>query len=288
MTACVACGSTAAPYTAKNKFEVHRCSLCELTFIWPMPDNSLEIYEADYFSGASQGFGYTDYDRDKQPMVPTFETYLRRIAKHTAPGPRKTLMDVGAATGFFLNLARQAGWETAGIEPSESAASLGRAKGLDVKTGILVPGVYAAGSFDVITMWDVIEHLPDPKATMQLVIDLLKPGGVVAINTPDASSLWAKFMGPRWHLLCPPEHLCLFSPKSLGSLLRDQGMSVLEVSKIGKSFTLQYVVQTLAHWQKLRLWESLGERLQGSALGRVQIPINLYDNFFVLAQKPRN
>ena len=251
-----------------------------------MPADALAVYEGDYFSGASQGFGYKDYDADKQAMVPTFRKYLQRIARYLPPKPGKRLLDVGAATGFFLNLARNEGWETAGIEPSDAAAALARKKQLDVKTGILAPGKFPAASFDVITLWDVLEHLPDPIATMNVVVDLLKPGGIIAINTPDASSMWAKMMGSSWHLLCPPEHLCLFSHTGLETLLGRIGLMSLEQGKIGKSFTLQYVAQTMAHWRKSKMWDAAAHSLQQSSMGRWGIPLNLYDNFFVLARKP--
>ena len=250
-----------------------------------MPENSLEIYEGDYFSGSTHGFGYTDYDRDKQAMIPTFNKYLRRIARYTAPAPGKRLLDVGAATGFFLDLARQAGWDTAGIEPAESAAAVARGKNLDVKTGILESDLYMESSFDVITLWDVLEHLPDPLTTMRLITALLKPNGVVAINTPDSSSLWSKLMGTRWHMLCPPEHLCLFGTRSFDRMLGEIGLKLLERDKIGKSFTMQYVAQTLANWQGGALWGTVAQRLQKSRVGRWGVPINLRDNVFLLARK---
>jgi SAM-dependent methyltransferase len=282
---CLICDGSGKPYAIKNGCSLYCCSQCKLIFVWPMPADSLAVYEGDYFTGASQGFGYKDYDADKQVMVPTFQRYLRRIARYLPPGPGKRVLDVGAATGFFLNLARKEGWEPAGIEPSDTAASLARQKNLEVKTGVLVPGMYPSASFDVITLWDVLEHVPDPVATMSLVVDMLKPGGIVAINTPDASSLWAKIMGRSWHLLCPPEHLCLFSHAALDRLLGQTGLTMLERDKIGKSFTLQYVAQTLAHWRKSKMWDAAGRLLQGSSMGRWGVPLNLYDNFFVLARK---
>ncbi len=250
-----------------------------------MPENPTAVYEGDYFTGASQGFGYTDYDTDKQPMIPTFKTYLRRIDHYAGSGAGKRILDVGAATGFFLNLAREEGWQTSGIEPSDSAAQIARNKNLDVKTGILLPETFPSGYFDAITLWDVIEHLPDPKATLGIVHDLLKPGGVLAINTPDASSTWSWLMGKKWHLLCPPEHLSLFTKTAMERLLQASGFELLERDKIGKKFTLQYIAQTLAHWRKSQFWESAARRLHASAVGDWSIPINLRDNVFLVARK---
>ena len=251
-----------------------------------MPEHPEKVYEGDYFSGATQGFGYTDYDADKLPMVPTFKTYLDRIAHYLAPAPGRKILDVGAATGFFLNLAREAGWETAGIEPSESAAQMARdQKKLDVRAGLLEPGVYEPGSFDVITLWDVIEHVPDPLAFSRLVHSLLKPGGIYAINTPDASSWYGRAMGEKWHALCPPEHLALFTNEALDQLLNKSGFQLLERGKIGKSFTVQYILQTLGHWQKSKMLFSLSQGLSKIGVGGISIPLNLRDNVFLLARK---
>jgi hypothetical protein len=113
----------------------------------------------------------------------------------------------------------------------------------------------------------------------------LKPGGVVAINTPDASSLCARTLGASWHALCPPEHLALFGATSLEKLLEQSQLRMLESGKIGKSFTLQYIFKTLAYTQKSKLFGSLAGMLHGSAFGEIEIALNLRDNIFVLAQK---
>lgn len=280
---CVVCATQALFYAEKDGWHVHRCPECGLLFVWPMPRNALQVYEGDYFTGASHGFGYVDYDRDKEAMIPTFRTYLKKIARYLPEKGR--MLDIGAATGFFLDLARAAGWETVGIEPSGSAAEKAGKKGLDVRTGILEAGRFAPSSFEAITMWDVLEHLPDPAAVLGVATELLKPGGVLCINTPDAGSTWARLMGARWHLLCPPEHLCLFSGRSLAVLLSGCGLKSLERTKIGKRFTLPYIAQTLAHWHKLRLWEFVAAGLQHSPIRSWGVPINLRDNVFVMAQK---
>jgi SAM-dependent methyltransferase len=248
-----------------------------------MPVDHLKIYNEEYFFGADGGFGYTGYDRDKRAMVPTFHKYLDRL-ESAAPG-RGALLDIGAATGFFLELARQRGWQVHGIEPSDAAAERARAKNLDVRTGVLREGIFAPASFEAITMWDVIEHVTDPQSAIRDAAALLKPGGVLAVNTPDSGCLLAKLLGSRWHLVVPPEHLNLFHRRSLISLLTCNGFEILAVASIGKRFTLQYVFQTLAHWQGIALWRTLAHRLRGGRVGQWGVPINLHDNFFLLARK---
>jgi SAM-dependent methyltransferase len=281
-TNCTICKNPAEACGAKRDFQLYRCSACGHFFVWPMPADNLDIYSDEYFSGAQGGFGYTDYDRDKQAMIPTFGEYLRRIE---AVYPRKgELFDVGAATGFFLDIAKRGGWQVSGVEPSDHAASLARAKGIDVRTGTLDEND-AARLVDVVTMWDVVEHLPDPAVVIKSVHSILKTGGVLAINTPDSGSLLAKALGTKWHLVVPPEHLNLFTRSSLRILLEGQGFEVLETRTIGKRFTIQYVLQIAGHWLKLKFFDATARWAKERSIGRWGVSINLFDNVFLLARK---
>ena len=283
---CKLCQAAAVCAGAKNTFRLFRCGKCGLLFVHPVPEDLLEIYNDRYFSGATEGHGYTDYDRDKEPMRPVFEEYLQRI--EGVLGKPGRLLDVGAATGYFLDICRQRGWSTAGVEPSDFAASLGRNKGLDVRTGVLPDCGFAPGSFDAVTLWDVLEHVPDPEKTVQDVVQLLKPGGIFAFNTPDVDSAWARTMGMHWHLIVPPEHIHLFGRKSAVELLTKCAFLPLEVTTIGKTFTIQYVLKTLGQWLKLPLFTRSAEWMRGTRLGNLLgnlgVPINLRDNMFVMAR----
>ena len=283
MPDCFVCESSARRRGAKNGFEMYSCPECGLLFVSPLPTDGPLLYTEAYFRGAGQGHGYVDYDRDKQAMTPTFETYLRMIEKAQEGTGR--MLDVGAATGFFLDVARRRGWQTAGVEISDFAASAGRNKGLDIRSGTLESVDFGGNTFDAVTMWDVIEHVPDPCATLERARQLLRPGGALALNTPDTGSLIARWMGLKWHLAAPPEHLCLFSRESISRLLKRIGFEVFMVTTIGKRFTLQYVAQTLANWQGLPVWTAAAARLRGSRIGQVGVPINLRDNLFLLARK---
>jgi SAM-dependent methyltransferase len=283
MVSCTICNGNARSLGEKNAFPLFSCKECGHLFIWPIPDSPLEIYSEDYFRGGEKGFGYIDYDRDKAPMADTFRLYLKEIARNGKS--TGTMLDVGAATGFFLDIARREGWETYGIELSQYAAEVARDKGLRVSTGTADTCDFPAEFFDVVTAWDVIEHMPDPRATLEKIRKLLKPGGLLVINTPDSGCLLARLLGKRWHLVVPPEHLNLFHRRSLKITLEKLGYSVIRRTTIGKRFTLQYIFMTMAHWQKLGMWERAAAYLQRHQLGSIGLPINLHDNMFVIARK---
>lgn len=277
---CVLCRAHTTIFGKKNGYTLYVCSVCALVFVDPIPQ-AIDVYGEDYFAGASAGFGYVDYDKDKEPMVPTFEKYLARIA---ALAQGNTLLDVGAATGFFLHLAREHGFDVYGVEISPFAAARAREKGIRMITGTLAD-LPESPRFNVITMLDVIEHVKEPREELLRVCSLLEKDGVVIINTPDIGSVYARLMGRRWHLIVPPEHLYYFNRKNIQTLLQECGFEVVSISTVGKRFTLQYIFKMLYMWQGLRIWKYVSNLCEHTWLNRVALPINLRDNMFVIARK---
>ncbi|MEN9614148.1 MAG: hypothetical protein RLZZ347_455 [Candidatus Parcubacteria bacterium] len=282
---CLACDSVLHRFfVTKNGFTLYRCVGCRHIVIYPFSFDTKVIYGDDYFSGADKGSGYVDYDQDKEPMRPVFKQYLALISQKLGQSGG-ALLDVGAATGFFVRMAREAGFDARGVEISDYAAGVGRSRGLDIKTGVL--SEYPLGKiFDVLTLWDVLEHFPEPKKEIARAHALLKTGGILAINTPDSGSLYARVLGRKWHLLVPPEHINYFTRKSARLLLEKQGFEVLMVTTIGKTFTLEYILHILSAWTKWNLFQKMAHYCHTSPLlNRIALPINLFDNMFVLARK---
>jgi len=265
----------------KNKCTLYVCMVCKFWFVYPIPVVA-DVYTEEYFTGAQQGFGYVDYDRDKEPMTSTFEKYLACIEGYM-PHHGK-LLDVGTATGFFLSIAKRFGFDPYGVEMSDYAATKARAKGLPVVTGTL-KDVPPTPLFKVVTMLDVIEHVSDPRAEIKYAHELLEKGGIFAINTQDTGSLYARMLRRRWHLIVPPEHLYYFNRENISLLLKQCGFEVLEIKTIGKRFSLPYIFTMLHAWQKLSLWQLLARVCERGGLSRLYVPINLGDNMFLIARK---
>ncbi len=266
----------------KNSFNLYKCGECGLVFTESVSDVS-KIYLKDYFSGAKNGFGYVDYDKDKQAMAGTFEFYLDKIKEFSANGGN--LLDVGTATGYFLEIAKRRNWNVMGVEISPFASEKARAKGFNVVTGTLEDLSVSDGYFDVLTFWDVIEHFSDPKSQLLLAWKMLKKSGLITVNTPDAGSFTAKILGKHWHLLVPPEHLVIFNQKNLSLLLKSCGFDILWIGKAGKEFTLQYALQIVANKFNSNLIRRMAQFFKNNFFGKISIPINLKDNFLVIAKK---
>lgn len=284
---CHACDSAESNFFTRKRFcNLYKCKQCGLIFVYPIPESLTEIYAKDYFVGATHGSGYVDYERDKKAMSATFEVYLDKIEQQMST--RGKLLDVGAATGIFLEASSRRNWQVSGVEISDYAAAKARQKNLNVHTGTLESVQFKEGPFDVITMWDVLEHFPNPEVTLKLAHGLLKSGGLIVLNTPNAGSFFAKLMGKYWHLIVPPEHLSYFNINNLTKLLNKIGFEVYQVTCLGKKFTIQYILKTLATWHKFFVWQWLASKVQNRSLGRIAIPLNLYDNLFLIAKKRNN
>ena len=202
-TPCIVCNSAQRiVFAVCNGFTMYRCATCKLLYLDPIPENHTAIYDKEYFMGGRCGYGYPNYEDEKQAAVRTFEHYLDSIEKHAPCG---ALSDIGAATGFFAERARARGWNASGVEISAYARGAMSEKGLPSYRSVSeLAGAF--GTFDAVTLLDTIEHAADPRAMLADAYRLLKTGGVLALNTPDAGSWFARALGARWHLIIPPEH----------------------------------------------------------------------------------
>jgi len=279
--ACPVCNGAALHQYTKGEFNVAQCTECKTLFIENPPSDTSALYDESYFFGGESG-GYGSYDEEKETMRATFEKCLDLISEYQTGG---ALFDVGAATGYFLALARDRGFSVSGIDISAAAAREATKKGIEVETGTLETVRHQPDSYDVVTMFDVLEHVPHPDALVKEAADMLRRGGILMGCTPDSMSVNARLMGKRWHLLCPPEHLVLMNDKSLRLLLAEQGFTTVWTGRITKRFSLPYIFQTAARWLGIPLLSRIGSAFRGTWLGRIAIPLDLHDNMFFLARK---
>lgn len=272
-------------YLEKNGCFVRQCKECDFLFVWPLPQDVENFYAKNYFykdSKVENNSGYIDYEKDKTSMEGVFYSYLAELEKFVKA---KKIFDVGAATGYFLDLAKLKGWQTNGNEISSYAAQVAQNKGHCVMAGDLTKINLTPESYDAVTMWDVLEHVQDPQENLNAVNKILVSGGILAINTIDRGSLWAKLCGKKWLMLVPPEHLHYFNASDMSILLARAGFDVLATKKIGKKYSIPYIVKTLALWQGGSFWNTVLRRVSVPIWRKISIPINLRDNIFVIARK---
>jgi SAM-dependent methyltransferase len=223
------------------------------------------------------------YLEEREGRVLTFERHLRPLEKLKPPPGR--LLDVGASTGVFVEIAGRHGWDAWGLEPSRWAVSEARRQGLQMIEGTLESVELPDTSYDVVTLWDVIEHVTDPFAEIQRVYRLLKPGGLLAVHTMDIDSLFARAMGGRWPWLMEM-HIYYFSRRTLTMMLNKAGFKVIRAAPQGRYLRLGYFATRLGGLLGQppgRVLRALFDLLHVS---QVAIPINLGDLFTAYAVKP--
>jgi SAM-dependent methyltransferase len=224
----------------------------------PKPEELAAYYPSDYmpFLPAIEDEPHWFRRLDRRVGLRRRVRLLRRWHGGRAAG---ALLDVGCATGVFLDGMRAEGWRVQGVEPSEHAARYARDRfGLDVYQGSLEAAGFPPASFDVVTLWDVLEHVFSPTATLREIARILKPNGSLVFSVPDLDCVEARVFGRYWAGLDMPRHLNLFTHKVLTRLLAEAGFRVTARSH----FTGRFGVLALS----IRFWAD--ERLRPDWLRR--------------------
>ncbi|MDW8308303.1 MAG: class I SAM-dependent methyltransferase [Verrucomicrobiales bacterium] len=160
-------------------------------------------------------------------LLPVRRRDVEASVRYLPAQPGGRLLDVGCGSGDWLVQMRARGWQVEGLDFDPTAVEVARKRGLPVRLGPLEQQGYEAESFDAVTLHHVIEHVPDPVATLRECHRVLRRGGRLVVATPNVHSLSHRVFGPDWRGLEPPRHLHLFTPESLRRALRDAGFHQL-------------------------------------------------------------
>jgi SAM-dependent methyltransferase len=226
---CPACGSPSRrDFDLGHGNHLRRCEECDTVSAgqYAAPE---EIYVDGYMFGAAGPFGLDVRD-------PGFQRYLIRVAhRRLALIERATrqrggaLLDVGSGTGEVLLAARDRGWRSQGVEPERTAAAMAQGRGLPVSVSTLTDSGLPERSFDVVSAFHVLEHVPDSRAFLGTMARWARPGGFVAIEVPNFASVQRRRLREQWSGLRPREHLVHFTPVTLARTFRAAGLEPVKV-----------------------------------------------------------
>ncbi|MBI2118358.1 MAG: glycosyltransferase [Elusimicrobia bacterium] len=270
----------------KNGYNIVDCPRCELAFVAEMPtEHDLSgHYDENYFEGDVSKFGYADYEKEKKCRMITYAAKKRKIEQLVSSG---SLLDVGCADGSFLELF-DSSWKSEGVEISESMVQqISEKKRKNIFCGDLMKLNGKERVYDVITMWDLIDHVPLPLQVIEKASALLKPGGFLFLNVGDRNSLFAKLNRKRWYIFIPPTHLYYYNKKSIIKLLVEGGFKIIKISYPGKYVTLGLCFWRLRYIIPCSLINLLSKWVNKSFLSDIKIYINFFDIMTVTAIKPK-
>jgi SAM-dependent methyltransferase len=270
---CPLCGSerTAVLFT-KQDTDYWGCSACRFRFATPPINpnlaNTLDGYEKAYLQ-------YLEADASDAANFASLYQWMKRFG----PLDGKRLLDVGAGSGKFVRFLRARGVDAHGIEPSRALFDRFLGKEAAFTCAMLDRYRSTAPAFDIVTAFDVIEHVPDPVGFLGDVAALLEPGGVFFASTPNVGSFPAKVFGRRWHFYYP-YHLSYFEPRSLARAAEPHGLHIVDCRHRGRLRSVGYVVRYVAEF-------IVGATPPGWArwFDARYVPINLFDTMYVAFER---
>jgi 2-polyprenyl-3-methyl-5-hydroxy-6-metoxy-1,4-benzoquinol methylase len=288
---CDLCGAHAAEHVLDSERldgPLVRCTACGLVYVGARrSDFTFAEADGDRSGGLADRvaeLGLVDHEVEDAERPLRVQADRERLARLRPRVTGDRLLDVGAATGTFLEAAREAFPEAAGVEPDPITSAQARAAGHAVSTGTLEDITRPYGGFDAITMLHVIEHLGSPHAALDRVHELLRPGGAVLIETPTIDCAWFRLAPGRWRQLIP-DHYFFFSRTTLEQLLNRCGLEPLEHVKVGRTVSLRFAADRLRR-ARIPFAGAVPPVLGALGLDRRTVRLNPGDIMSVIARRP--
>jgi 2-polyprenyl-3-methyl-5-hydroxy-6-metoxy-1,4-benzoquinol methylase len=206
------------------RYSVRQCCRCRLGVTDPQPseDALLRLYQPEYYRTAEQG--------PQTPLMRLGRFLVRQVLRGHDPllgtAQQGRILDIGCGNGEFLRRMGELGWETYGTDSSPAAVQLARRFANDVRMARASEPLFDDNQFDVVTMFNVFEHVPDPIETLAEVHRILKNGGTLVLEVPNFQSLTFRIVGTNWMGLDVPRHLYHYSPDALIALAQSQGFEM--------------------------------------------------------------
>ena len=267
-------------------FRVVECRRCGLVYVNPRlpPERLHQMYQEEYWaSDRAKDFGYTQYLAEGPLMMETYRLRSRLLRRH-APKPGRVL-DIGCAAGFFLAVMAEQGWHTTGLEISAPMVRYAREQLRlpDIRQGDLLSVPIEPGSYDLVTLWDVVEHLEQPGEHLRRAVAALAPGGLLVLETQNVASGFARLLGRKWQHYKHEEHLYHFDPRSLARLLDGAGLKQVASTPRygGKYVSMDFLVERVGRIHPLLSTLASPLRLFGDA----SLYLNFRDELIVVAAR---
>jgi 2-polyprenyl-3-methyl-5-hydroxy-6-metoxy-1,4-benzoquinol methylase len=294
---CPLCGAnSSSSELALNKlsvtgesYSVVRCNDCGMRYTQPLPkdEEMVALYDSNYYIQSEPTLLGKDF------LLVLFErTVLWRRRRPFAGLKPGRVLDVGCGNGNFLAALQNRGWDTHGTDISEAACTIARSKSVTVHQGDLTGANFPTGFFDAVTLWHVIEHLPEPKRELTEIRRIIKEDGILVIETPNSNSLTFRICRESWYSLDVPRHLQHFTPETLEELLREVGFKLSSRSNF-HHYDFTYTVYSYLNYLGLLAYlgiESFGSSFKQASLGSKALflalgfPLALFCLFLSLIQ----
>lgn len=274
---CNLCGSRDAELLfVKSGFKIMRCNHCHLVYVNPRlkQDVLATMYNQNKISPVNY---YVEHQKEDYK---SFVERLKLVERYIEPGK---LLEIGCSVGTMLTAAKKRGWQVKGIDINKESVRYCKKNGLDVEAKT-IEEFKTEDEFDLIIMNDLLEHVPDPVATLMIASSFLRKNGILFIATPNISSLLARASGRRWLHLKPDEHIYYFSEGTIRKMLMKTGFQVLRIQSIGRVRNLGTAVEKFSTYSSLP-HKTIKLLRMDNVLKKASIKINPGDEMGIIAKK---
>jgi 2-polyprenyl-3-methyl-5-hydroxy-6-metoxy-1,4-benzoquinol methylase len=221
----------------KDGFNIVKCNNCNLVYVNPRLTSKAinDLYDDNYFKGG--GFDPSvQYEKEfleKKDTIDLNDWDISTLKQMTGETSNINLLDIGSGMGLFIYKAQKKGFNVKGLELSEFAVNFAKSKGLEAENNSIYNTKLPDNFFHVISMKEVIEHLPDPKNALSIIYKSLKPNGVLFITTGNFNCPERKIKGANWFYFMPMGHIYIFEPITIKNFLKQAGFSKIIITNQG-------------------------------------------------------
>lgn len=238
------------------------------------------LYQKQYFFGDE----YHNYIADKAVLQKNFALRMKTLQTYIQPVRHRHLFEIGAAYGFFLDTVRENFATVHGIDIAEDGTHYAQEQlQLDVDRGDFLDYPCEGKIFDVVCLWDTIEHLQEPQRYIEKLSAHTAPGALLALTTGDIASLNARWKKEAWRLLHPPTHLHYFSAQTIAHMLENYGFSVIYNRYCGFYRSVENMMYNIFVLRKHQ--PQLYEWMKTLGITKGNLYLNLYDIMYVVARR---
>ena len=238
----------AKPVLHKHGFTIVICSNCGFVYVNPRLKNEQlnSIYLHNYFK--NKEYGYIGYELQEVLRKKNFERWLKDAASFLPVGKPIRALDVGCAAGYCLDIMKSKGWDAEGLELEAEMFEVLVQSGYSVSKTRLEE-LSTAQKYSVITLFDVIEHIPNLDKAFQQLFNLLEEDGIIIIVTPDHNSIQRKIFRKKWFQYKPIEHIQYFSRQTLIAFAGRNGLDMVLHKRSGQYADTNFIVNRLQYYQ---------------------------------------
>jgi SAM-dependent methyltransferase len=270
-------------WCTKDGYKILMCRCCGFKYAeFSGPSDFLEKhYGEDFYKNGHDKVGYADYLGDKPNHMRLNKKRVKFVEKYVDGGK---LLDVGCAAGYFLE-ALGSEWDVYGCEPGPGIAKVAAEQFGDRIVATSLEQYSTKLTFDVITLWDVLEHAIDVNSLIDKAHSLLNDDGWLFLSTPDAGSPAAMLLGTRWYNYCPPTHLNYFSIFNIKRFLDKHGFQKKKLTFVARHISLAEIALHLAYTLNSSRIRGLYEKLSDGSRWNLNLPFSAFDEFHIACKK---